>query len=373
MKNKTQKSKVLVGALAFLTCASMAAGVVTAPVFATGEEEQSSECYEGVSVGGIPLPYLIPVGYKYEKYISFQSPECKESIGASYQADDDSIIGVEEKNSGVDSILAFEFTAKKAGETSVGLYSNIGGAGVAVRVYNATSNVFNSADEQTLLYELLVANYGHDANTGEDDTNALWQALENNESISVNLHVNDKTADEVDNDEKAKINAVLGGSKVLAYSDITLLVEGSESGEIGRFTDLGSGMGCYANGDDCFVVQNTINVKWGGLGLGKPAEGYKRNFYIIYVHDGEATKIPASVDKDGNVVFASGKFSTYAVAYEDVKISDDTTAKTPETGANTESNSKDAIISLVGCIVAGIAMAFTIMPRIRKQLAKNRE
>lgn len=365
MKNTHIKSKVLFGALSIFTCASLATSFVT-PVFATGEEQDS-----GVGAGVCateedyftfgPTPSLVPTGYTFTAY--FRNPECMESVGANFSTSDDSVIGISQKGNG-----KFEFTAKKAGEASIGINFSeetlIGSSGVTMRVYDVGSNIFKTAEERTLLTQLLGSLYGYNM-----DNNALLQALENNESISVNLHINSKTADEVDSDEKAKISAVLGDSKIIAYSDITLLIEGSESGEIGRMPNLGGGAGCDEN-FECFSFQNTVNVKWGGLNLGTPAKGYKRNFYVAYVHDGEATKVSASVDKDGNVVFPSGKFSTYAVAYEDVKIED--SAKTPDTGEITKTDHSGVIASLVGCILSGIAVAFTMMPRIRKYLESKK-
>ncbi len=371
MKNTHMKSKVLFGVLAFSTFASLATSSV-APVSATGEEQNSGvgsslcETDEDYFTFG-QTPYLMPTGYKFSVY--FRNPECMESLGANFSTSDDSVIGISQKGNG-----EFEFTAKKAGEASIGINFDegtlIGSNGIITRVYDVESNTFESTEERTLLNHLLVSLYGYDT-----DNNALLQALNNNESISVNLHIDSKTTNEIDNDEKAKISSVLGSSKVLAYSDITLLVEGSDSGEIGKLPNLGGGSGCDEN-YECFSFQNTINVKWGGLDLGAPAEGYKRSFYVAYVHDGEATKIPASVDKDGNVVFSSGAFSTYAVAYEDVKINESERAgkstKTPDTGEITKTDHGGVIASLIGCILSGITVAFTMMPRIRKNLESRK-
>lgn len=366
MKNTHIKSKALFGALSFFTCASLATSLAT-PVFATTEswfmDEVSGfgasvcEAEEDYFTFG-DMPSLVPTGYKFTAY--FRNPECMESVGANFSTSDDSVIGISQKGNG-----GFEFTAKKAGEASIGINFSeetlIGSSGVVMRVYDVDSNVFNSAEERTLLAQLLGSLYGYNT-----DNNVLLQALENDESISVNLHIDGKTADEVDSDEKAKIGAVLGDSTIIAYSDITLLIEGSESGEIGRMSNLGGGAGCDEN-FECFSFQNTINVKWGGLNLGTPTKGYKRNFYAAYVHDGEATKVSASVDKDGNIVFPSGEFSTYAVAYEDVKI-EENSAKTPDTGEITKTDHSGVIASLIGCILSGIAVALTIMPRIKRYL-----
>ena len=51
----------------------------------------------------------------------------------------------------------------------------------------------------------------------------------------------------------------------------------------------------------------------------KIKDGYVRKYYIIRVHNGEATLIDNVVDNgDGTISFKSDKFSTYALAYNDV-------------------------------------------------------
>ena len=104
-----------------------------------------------------------------------------------------------------------------------------------------------------------------------------------------------------------------------------------------------------------------------------PEEDFERNFYAVRVHDGEATKIAAEVDEDGNIVFPSGRFNTYAIAYEDAEITEDelianSKAGTPDTGAATKTDSEKTVLSLAGCIVAGIALALTMLPKIKKYL-----
>lgn len=53
--------------------------------------------------------------------------------------------------------------------------------------------------------------------------------------------------------------------------------------------------------------------------IAKPVEsGYKRNYYIIRIHEGKAEKLGCSI-KDNKLLFSSGLFSTYVLMYEDTK------------------------------------------------------
>ncbi len=64
--------------------------------------------------------------------------------------------------------------------------------------------------------------------------------------------------------------------------------------------------------------------------------GYKRNFYVVRYHEGVAEKLPAVLDNN-EIVFKSGKFSAYAVAYTDTKI---TTGGSTSGGSNTGTSNK---------------------------------
>lgn len=59
-------------------------------------------------------------------------------------------------------------------------------------------------------------------------------------------------------------------------------------------------------------------------------EGYERQIYIIYVHDGVVKTIPAKQNADGTVSFAAQEFSTYALVYKDVPKTEQTPVPEPE-------------------------------------------
>ena len=112
----------------------------------------------------------------------------------------------------------------------------------------------------------------------------------------------------------------------------------------------------------------TVDVLWGGLDLGKAADGYKRNFYVIRLSDGE--KIPAEVDGENNLVFPTSKFGTFAAVYEDVKSEDpENEPDVPNTGASIKSTDS-TILSIAGCIVAGISLSLVMFSKVRKYIKK---
>lgn len=59
-------------------------------------------------------------------------------------------------------------------------------------------------------------------------------------------------------------------------------------------------------------------------------EGYERQMYIIYVHNGVVKSIPATQNEDGTITFAAHEFSTYALVYKDVLKAEPTPTPSPE-------------------------------------------
>lgn len=333
------------------------AGAIINPVFADLPAQYSMdtghECYRGFSSMG-ELPVRVPVGCTIALF--------DENI-TNVSIDDDNILELKESQEG-----EYALTAKKSGSTEVVFHnSGEGSAGVlltAIDVKSDTPWIVNSAVKQ-----YLIDNYGSD----KDIDNYCYQHVGNCYD-KVNLDIDDVSVDDLSDDEKSKIEEALDGGTILAYKNIELVIESDNGDEIERITGLGSGCGENAAGETA-CVEMAIEIRLAGLNLGKPAEGYERNFYAIRLHDGSTTKIAAEVDEDENLVFPSGKFSTYAIAYKDVEASSetdesDTTGSetaAPDTGANTQDENKITVSSL-GYVASGIILVFTLMPKIRKYL-----
>ena len=92
--------------------------------------------------------------------------------------------------------------------------------------------------------------------------------------------------------------------KTSDYFDITLNVIEPKSQEImGILNEL--------TGKIQFEIAIPDNLK-------QVSKDYSRTFYIIREHDGEVEILPTTL-KDGKLLFETDKFSTYVLAYEDIK------------------------------------------------------
>ena len=77
----------------------------------------------------------------------------------------------------------------------------------------------------------------------------------------------------------------------------------------------------------------------------------KREYYIVRVHDGVATKLDTVYNEaDGTLTFASDKFSTYAIVYKDTVINN----VAPSTGDTTSAAPFVILLSLSAVLMAGI-------------------
>ena len=145
-------------------------------------------------------------------------------------------------------------------------------------------------------------------------------------------------------------------------ADLKLIVEEvskvSETAKVVQYLDLGVVMNAMVNDK----VEASSNVSE----LSKPMtftvalpeelkvvpEGYTRNYFVVRVHDGKTDKLPVTVNSDGTLSFETDKFSTYALAYEDVE-----NAKQPVV------NSGDASNIALYASLAMIALAATLVLR----------
>ncbi len=86
-------------------------------------------------------------------------------------------------------------------------------------------------------------------------------------------------------------------------------------------------------------------------------EGYERSYYILREHNGKIDKIEATLSEDGSsLLFASDKFSKYAVVYVDTKIAEDE-EEAPET--------LDAGLTYVGLAVLSLGATIISVKKLR--------
>ncbi len=124
--------------------------------------------------------------------------------------------------------------------------------------------------------------------------------------------------------------SVLEKYKLLSYYDVALLTVTKTTGDV---VDVIS--------DSAEETKVTLKLP---SNLPSLESGYTRKYYVIRVHNGEATVIKDVTDNgNGTVSFKTDKFSTYAVAYEDTK-----TISNPQTGDNIVLNVVMLVLSLSG-------------------------
>lgn len=145
----------------------------------------------------------------------------------------------------------------------------------------------------------------------ESLTDVINKALEkssidvSDKNASVLIIINQEKEENIPSDATKSINELIKDNmKIASFFDITLAVKNNISGEtLGNLTELSQKIS--------FNIALPEN-------LTKIEEGYTRKYFIVRYHEGKSEIIPAEVD--GNTLsFASDKFSTYALIYQDEK------------------------------------------------------
>lgn len=175
----------------------------------------------------------------------------------------------------------------------------------------------------------------------EDDTlkNTLEKAIKDSKidvtdiNAIVIVTIDNQKEEQVPEEASKSINELAKEKeniKVVSFFDITLNVKNNVTGET---------LGTLSTLDNKIKFNMALPEE-----LTKVAEGYTRKYYVVRYHDGKSEIISASVD--GNVLsFESDKFSTYALAYEDVK---DEVIVNPPTGDKIVLDLVVGIVSVAG-------------------------
>lgn len=143
---------------------------------------------------------------------------------------------------------------------------------------------------------------------------------EKTKDISVNVNVEIEAIKEENASEEVKtamkaIKESAGKATVASFFDISILVKNTNTGEsLGNVTNLTEEIELMI-----LLPENLKNTD----------AKLNRNYYVLREHDGKVDTIKAELSKDGKyLVFKTDKFSTYALAYEDVAKVD---VKVPQT------------------------------------------
>ena len=183
----------------------------------------------------------------------------------------------------------------------------------------------------------------------KDFNDTLLETLKDSKDEKLNefIEKNDVTVSlvseevEATEEEKAEFEKSLEDGNIAGYVEIDIKV---------------------SNGEESYnITELTKEIKLAVLLPKMPelASGYTRNYYILREHNGVVDKIDATLSEDGkSLVFASDKFSKYAIVYVDSKVEEQ---QPTETEPNP--NTYDASMSYMGLALLSLG---TIIASIRK-------
>ena len=156
-----------------------------------------------------------------------------------------------------------------------------------------------------------IANGKEVTSVSDETVENIKEAIKNGQVISTEVQVTPVKETEVNAQDKKVLENHIGENVNIAqYLDINILVK-ADNQVIGEINQL--------NKEITFTVAIPEDLMKEG-----------RTFYVIRVHDGKAEKLETDENEDGTLTFKTDKFSTYALAYEDVQKSPPIPGFTPD-------------------------------------------
>ena len=156
------------------------------------------------------------------------------------------------------------------------------------------------------------------------------------ENVKIDIGITNK---EFSNDLKSKmvdkLSTISNKIKLSNCFDISISVKDLNDSHLGYLTNLSA------------PIEFTVALP---PELQQVIDGYTRKFYMVYEHNGEVKTIDdVKLSDDGKfATFLAYEFSSYAIAYEDVK--DVTDSDVPKTGDNIAIYSVLAVLSAIGVV-----------------------
>ena len=184
---------------------------------------------------------------------------------------------------------------------------------IVVEAADENSEVDTSASEEVgKLVEAIISNDEAVEGIDEELAEKIREKVEAGETIYVEVVATEVKAEDIADDVKKVEEAVGTDDKIVSYFNIDIVIK-TDDETLGTVTNLQE------------KIKLTIDVP---DDLPAVARGYKRVFKVVRVHDGKAEELPTTVS-NGKIEFESDLFSTFALTYEDEKIT-----KNPTTGDN---------------------------------------
>ena len=160
----------------------------------------------------------------------------------------------------------------------------------------------------------------------------IEDAISNGKDVDVDVYLEiEDISDAISASDKEKIKASATNADNIAFFDISLFKKISISGQ---------SQGAASIHNLTTPLKLTIGVP---KSFPAVADGYTRTYVVLRLHDGSVTVLPTTLNADGTLSFETDKFSTYALAYTDVKKEEtkEPTADTPTTTVDTPTTKVD--------------------------------
>lgn len=219
---------------------------------------------------------------------------------ARYEIADDGVLKIE-KNI---------ITGVKAGSSYV--FANLGtrnGTSFGVVVTSAKVNGLNDVSKDLLddISNVIEGN-ASEVKGIDQETLEKIKSLQSTDGITFDLTIDEVNVDDLTEEEKVSKTVIKNGI-IAGYYNIDVLVKNCDT-VLGNVTETNKEL------EITLELPELTAVK----------EGFTREYYVIRIHDGKVTIIDnVTVNDNGTVTFKSDKFSTYALAYEDVEKEKNTT------------------------------------------------
>lgn len=183
-------------------------------------------------------------------------------------------------------------------------------------VEDTTIGVTDNEETSDILMDSLEGILNSEAT--DEDTQELQEAVKNNNVVVV-VDVAAKETDELEEEVLEKIEEAAKDLVIADYFDIKVLVNDDEDNTLGVISELTKEIELMV-----LLPEELINTD----------EKVERKYYVIREHDGIIDIIEdVQVSEDGkSLIFSSDKFSTYAIAYEDIEEVEEELP--PKTGDN---------------------------------------
>ena len=173
--------------------------------------------------------------------------------------------------------------------------------------------------------------------------NKIIEAVNKNQSFEIQIAKKEVTEDEV-REDALRVKNNLEDNIIAGYYDVTIILK-TNNEYLDNITNLSHNIKLILP-----VPSNLPSVM----------EGYQREYIVYRVHNNIASKVNANINEQGMLEVDTKEFSTYAIAYHDIKIQD-----IPSNINSNQTNNKVLIICGITLAILIALITFVSMKRKR--------